>query len=89
MVNMAPPIIPMVKGQRRPIYSEAGAHRTGPEANPRTKSVVPRVPTSLLTSNCLLAPGIPAAKIALEKEAAKVPKHAIHEMYSLPKSPSR
>ena len=77
------PNIPMIKGQRRPINSEAGAHTIGPEANPRTKSVVPRVPTSLLTPNAELAASVPAAKIALDRDAWKVPRQTTQDSMSL------
>jgi hypothetical protein len=69
----------MVRGHRLPNNSEAGAHNNGPEANPRTYSVVPSIPTSVLTLNSSLAPEIPVAKMALEKVAVKVPKQAMNE----------
>jgi hypothetical protein len=75
--------MPTVNGHRLPISSEEGAQIKGPEAKPRTKSVVPRIPTSELTPNALATPPVPGAKIALANDATKVPKQTMTEMYSL------
>ena len=72
MVKTEYPIVPMHSGQRRPMSSELGAHINGPEANPRTKRLVPRIQTSLLTENSSLAPAMPAANSALSKDATNV-----------------
>lgn len=55
MVKMEEPSMPMVRGQRRPMSSEPGAQIMGPKVNPKTKRLVPRMPTSALTWNAALA----------------------------------
>ena len=74
IVKMAPPNMPAVNGHRLPIISEAGAQTNGPNANPKTYSVVPSVPTSELTPKALLALAVPGANIALVNDAVRVPK---------------
>jgi len=79
MVKIAPPSMPIVSGHRLPTSSEAGAQINGPDANPRTYSVVPSVPTSELTPKALLALTVPGANIALVNDAVRVPRQAIDE----------
>lgn len=70
----------MVNGNRLPTSSEEGAQINGPDAKPRTYKVVPSVPTSELTPKALLASAVPGAKIALEKDAVRVPRQTIDEI---------
>ena len=72
MVKTLYPNRPMTIGHRRPESSDEGAHKVGPDANPRTYSVTPNVVTSVLTPNCLLVDSTVAEKIALAKEAVNV-----------------
>lgn len=65
------------------MISEAGAQIVGPNAKPRTKRLVPNAATSFPTWSSSLAEVSPAAKIALFRDATKVPLHAISEIMNL------
>ena len=72
MVKMLYPNRPIVMGHRRPYSSDAGAQSVGPDANPRTYNVTPRVATSVLIPNWGLMAPRADEKMALAKEATKV-----------------
>lgn len=72
IVKMLYPNKPMVMGQRRPLSSEAGAHSVGPDANPKTYNVTPKVATSVLMPNWPLMEPTVDEKMALANEETKV-----------------
>jgi len=63
-----------------------GAQSVGPEANPRTYNVTPRVPTSILKWNSASTALMAAEKMALAKEATNVEYVNIADIANLKRS---